>query len=36
MFAAITLSTIAAVVAVFALALWSDASALLQEDISAH
>jgi hypothetical protein len=36
MFAAFTLSTIAAAVAVFAIALWSDAAAFLREDTTAR
>jgi hypothetical protein len=36
MFATIILSTIAAVVAMFAIALWSDAAAFLREDATAH
>jgi hypothetical protein len=36
MFAVIAISTIAAIVAVFAIALWSDAAAFLREDTTAH
>jgi hypothetical protein len=36
MFATIILSTIAAVVAIFAVALWSDAAAFLREGASAR
>jgi hypothetical protein len=36
MFAIIAISSIAAVVAAFAVALWSDAAAFLREDTTAH